>query len=311
MPRLPRAAGGAREEDHAIGGPRDLLEGADHLGLAAAGLGVDRDRGPHALRRAGGGTPRSGLLLLRDLDVALGDQLLAVTRAHPQELHRGRLCHEALAVGPRGASGGRASAPGRRRDRPPRRSRAGRRAPPRAAIARARAAASSGVWPSARWAASADVCVQPDPCAAPSGWRSPAIRWMASPSNSTSVACSRWPPVTTTTLGAERVQRAGERLGRSAAAPAGAGEHARLGQVRRDHGRARQQQLDERRARRVVEQHRAGLGHHHGVDHDRRARRRAGRAPRRPRRRSPRCRASRSSPRRRRCRPRRRGPARR
>ena len=54
--------------------------------------------------------------------------------------------------------------------------------------------------------------MQPEPCAAPSGWRSPAIRWMPSPSKSTSVASSRCPPVTTTTSGPERVQRAGERL---------------------------------------------------------------------------------------------------
>ena len=61
-------------------------------------------------------------------------------------------------------------------------------------------------------------------------------------------ASSRWPPVTTTTRGPERVHARGR-------APSGsrrravAGQHARLGEVRRDHGRPRQQPLDERVAR--------------------------------------------------------------
>src|SRR3954468_5167913 len=59
-------------------------------------------------------------------------------------------------------------------------------------------AASTGADPSARWAASADECVHPDPCAAPSRCRSPGINSIAVPSKNTSVASCRWPPVTTT-----------------------------------------------------------------------------------------------------------------
>ena len=70
-------------------------------------------------------------------------------------------------------------------------------------------------------------------------------------------------------LRAEAVQGAGEGLG--VRVGLALGEHARLGQVRGDDGRERQQLLHERRAGRVVEQDGAGLRHHHRVDHDRRA----------------------------------------
>ena len=99
----------------------------------------------------------------------------------------------------------------RRRARPPRRSRAARRAPPPAATRPgARAPPRAASQPSARWAASAEECVQPEPCAAPSGWRSPGISTSRSPSKKTSIACSRWPPVTTTYARAERVDGARE-----------------------------------------------------------------------------------------------------
>ena len=70
-------------------------------------------------------------------------------------------------------------------------------------------------------------------------------------------------------LRSEAVERAGEVLGLRLGVAAG--EHAGLGEVGRDDGREREQLLHERRAGRVVEQHRAGLGDHHRVDHDGRA----------------------------------------
>ena len=127
--------------------------------------------------------------------------------------------------------------------------------------------------------------MQPEPWAAPSGWRSPAIRWMPSPSKSTSVASSRCPPVTTTTSGPSACSaRASCSTSSGAARP---GEHPRLGQVRRDHGRARQQQCrPARRARRRRAAPRPTRRPSRGRSR-RACRARAGRAPRRPRRRSP------------------------
>src|SRR3954471_24793135 len=81
------AARGAREEDHPVGGARDLLERAHHLGLPAAALGLHRDRGPHPLLELAAELRDEPLLVLAHLDVALGDQLLSIARAHPQELH--------------------------------------------------------------------------------------------------------------------------------------------------------------------------------------------------------------------------------
>ena len=107
------------------------------------------------------------------------------------------------------------------------------RAPPRAA--------SSGLQPSARCAASADECVQPEPCAAPSGCRSPGI------------ACEL--VAVEEDVGRLLAVAAGDddrAPGRARAAPARAPraspasaarprQHARLRQVRGDHGGPRQQ----------------------------------------------------------------------
>src|SRR3712207_5234761 len=78
---------GSREEDDAVGGAGNVLERADHLGLAAAGLRGDGDRRPHAERELLAEGLHQALLVAGDLGVALGDELLPVTRAHPQELH--------------------------------------------------------------------------------------------------------------------------------------------------------------------------------------------------------------------------------
>ena len=119
--------------------------------------------------------------------------------------------------------------------------------------------------------------MQPEPCAAPSAKRAPGISTTLSPSKKTSIACSRCPPVTTTQRGPSawtarascRVARA-RPPGRAGGAVRQRRERARLGQVRRRHGHAREQPLDERRTGLVREQRRAGLGDHHGVEHDRR-----------------------------------------
>ena len=139
----------------------------------------------------------------------------------------------------------------------------------------------AGRAPSASCAASADECVQPEPCAAPSGWRSPGISTSRSPSKKTSVASSRWPPVTTTARGPERVHRARELLG-VVVAPV-AREHARLGQVRRHDGGPRQEPRRRSAARASgVEQPAPDSATITGSTHDRRARRQQRRAPRAP-----------------------------
>src|SRR5262245_48447481 len=85
--RSDRAARCAREEDDPVGCARDVLERADHLGLTAAGLGGQRNRRPHAQLELAAELLHQPLLVLSDLDVALGDQLFAVPRAHAQEPH--------------------------------------------------------------------------------------------------------------------------------------------------------------------------------------------------------------------------------
>src|SRR5689334_18077087 len=84
---LRRAPGGAREEDDPVGVARDLVEGLDHRGLAATGAPGDRHGGPHAGVELPAELLDQRQFLGGDLDVSLGDQLLAVPRSHPQELH--------------------------------------------------------------------------------------------------------------------------------------------------------------------------------------------------------------------------------
>ena len=148
-----------------------------------------------------------------------------------------------------------------------------RRSPARSAPPRA---ASS---PSASCAASVAACVQPEPCAAPSGWRVPGIAVSCSPSYSRSVASSRCPPVRTTTCGPSawiartsvlaarrprRALRARAPRGRSASPRSRAAGAARAARPRR-----------RRRAARA-----AGLGDHHRVERRRASRAAGGRAPR-------------------------------
>ena len=250
---------------------RDLLEGPDHLAPRAARRAArwaPRPTCPASSWRRNSSTSRCSSL--GDLEVALGDQLLAVARAHAEELHRGddtpgRWASQAARRGhPHVSPGrrpGRARAPSSRRpSRPPRPRSPGRPAPPRAARSRARGGR--------RGPRSA--------CSRSRGRRRrgaarPGCGAIALAVEETSVASSRWPPVTTTTSRAERVQRAGERPRRPSgrACPA---EHARLRQVGRDHGRPREQQLDQRRAGRVVEQHRARTRRPSPGRYDRRAR---------------------------------------
>src|SRR3712207_2351527 len=72
VPRLARAAGGAREEDHALGPGRDLVEGADHLRLAPAARRDGRDRGPHPLLELRAELRDEALVVLAHGGVALG-----------------------------------------------------------------------------------------------------------------------------------------------------------------------------------------------------------------------------------------------
>src|SRR4051812_37253372 len=84
---LLRSARGPREEDDPISGARDVLERPHHLGLAPTRGALDRNRRPHPLLELAPELLDEHLLVLADLDVALGDQLLAIPRAHAQELH--------------------------------------------------------------------------------------------------------------------------------------------------------------------------------------------------------------------------------
>src|SRR3954452_3205241 len=81
------SARGAREEDDPAGLARDLIERAHHLGLPPAALGLHRDRGPHPLLELPPELGYDPLLILFEGDLAFRDQLLAVARTHPQELH--------------------------------------------------------------------------------------------------------------------------------------------------------------------------------------------------------------------------------
>src|SRR4051794_14661809 len=74
---LTGAAGRAREEDDATRVARDLLERADHLRFPPPGRRCDRDGGPHALLELAPELLYQPLLVLLDVDVSLGDQLLA------------------------------------------------------------------------------------------------------------------------------------------------------------------------------------------------------------------------------------------
>ena len=153
-----------------------------------------------------------------------------------------------------------------------RRSRAARRAPPPPRSRCAARAASSGSTPSASCAASAEECVQPEPCAAPSGWRGPGISTTRSPSKKRSIASSRCPPVTTTARGPERVDARAPAPRRSSvgrASPASTRASGRLGVTTVARGSSSSTQ---RVLRRPASSSRAPrLGDHHRVEHDRRA----------------------------------------
>src|SRR5215218_4363988 len=73
-PSLPRAAGGAGEEDHPLGVARDLVERLDHGRLAAPVVGGLGHSGPQALVELAAEGLDELALVLGDLDVALGDQ---------------------------------------------------------------------------------------------------------------------------------------------------------------------------------------------------------------------------------------------
>src|SRR3954447_22105617 len=84
---LLRPARGAREEDDPAGGARNVLERPHHLGLPPAALRLHRNRGPHPLLELALELLDEHLLVLADLDVALGDQLLTISGTHAQNLN--------------------------------------------------------------------------------------------------------------------------------------------------------------------------------------------------------------------------------
>ena len=86
-----------------------------------------------------------------------------------------------------------------------------------------------------------------------------------SPSKKRSAPSSAWPPVTTAASGpSARTARTSSSGDASSPRPV---ELARLGDVRSGHGGARQDPLDQRLLRLRLQQDRAALRHHHGIDH--------------------------------------------
>ena len=167
------------------------------------------------------------LLVLGELDIALRDQHLAMAWLHPQKAHRVIMSKpRASAELPRRPWASRArpgAAAAEHVDRPgagadlasARRGTAGR------GSALATRAALSGSSPQASRAASTEECVQPEPWAAPPGGARPGSRPAASRRRTTSIACSRWPPVTTTQRGPSAWSaRAAPALARPPVAPA-------------------------------------------------------------------------------------------
>src|SRR3954469_25251033 len=87
-PRFSGSAGRSREEDDALGVARYLLEGLDHLRLAASGGRTARHGGPETLVELPAELLHQTLLVFGHADVALRDEDLSVARLHAQELHR-------------------------------------------------------------------------------------------------------------------------------------------------------------------------------------------------------------------------------
>src|SRR6202035_4683402 len=86
-----RPAGGAREEDDTLGVARHLGEALHELGLAAAARRFGGDSRPHpGIQLAAEGLDQLALLL-RHLHVAPGEDDLAITGLHAEELHRVRI----------------------------------------------------------------------------------------------------------------------------------------------------------------------------------------------------------------------------
>src|ERR1700753_3723642 len=81
------AARCAREEDHALGVTRDLIEGLDHLRLASPGAAGVGNCGPQPGVELAAEFLDQSQLVLGDLDIAFRQQHFAMARLHPQELH--------------------------------------------------------------------------------------------------------------------------------------------------------------------------------------------------------------------------------
>ena len=267
------------------------------------------DRRPHARVELAAELLDEALGVLGDLEVALGDQLLAVPGTHAQELHRRPIMPEGRWPAASRASSG---APGQLEDV--------HRPGPRAEVAQPVADRLAG-----------------DPPGGPRGLeRRVAEREVGGERRRVRAARAvRGAVRDGARRGSAHASPVEHDVGRLLAVAAGHDHHGGPERVQRaargPRGRRRVRRpstrasgtfgvitvargsssRDERRAGRLVQQHGARLGDHHRVEHDRRAAARAGPAPRGRRRPSRRSRASRSSPRRRRCRPRRPAPARR
>ena len=223
-PRRGQPPGGAREEDHALGAARDLGEVADHRAPRGGRAGARRSAPrPTCPRRAGGGTPRPGAPRPRRRS---GSPSASSTSPWPGFMRRNFM----RPIMPSGHAAARAHRRPRAprcaehvdRARRPRRARAGRRAPPRrrSACGRARGlerrrARAPGARPAPRSGCSPSRAPR-----RPGGARPGISHELARRRRRGRSPSSRWPPVTTTRRGPERVHRARELLRRRPPRPA-------------------------------------------------------------------------------------------
>lgn len=84
--RLAASAGRAREEDHAIRVPGNIIEGAHHLRAAPVSL-LERNGRPQARIELAAKLGHQALLVLCLFDVALRDHDLTMPRFHEQKTH--------------------------------------------------------------------------------------------------------------------------------------------------------------------------------------------------------------------------------
>ena len=107
-----RPARGARKEDHAVSVARNVLKHPRHPCLTSAVVVGERNSGPQSGIELPAKFIDQALLVVHELDIALRDQHLTMTRLHPQKAHRSIMSKRARApTRPRRQSGGNDPSP--------------------------------------------------------------------------------------------------------------------------------------------------------------------------------------------------------